>query len=242
MNKTPKIWISIVISGLVIFSLLNYITKNPIIESTNKNNTSPKHISNKTPKKSPKSKPSKPSRKTKKVDQLLQKMTSANIVFNSPEKINIDETSQIQLLLSINKSIDKLKKLITEEGKKVGEVIKVSDRMEAHLTGRNFKITAVTPEIQAVSGVQNTEWIWEIQPTQEGQYRLYLTLTALLDINGHSTPRTIRSFKKNINVYVTGQQKLSMFFVSNWQWLWAAIAVPIAGFFWKRKRSFSKEN
>jgi hypothetical protein len=116
-------------------------------------------------------------------------------------------------------NLEKLKQSITEEGKKVGATIKVSDRMEAHLTGPMFQITAITPEIQAVSKYQQTEWRWQIHPKKEGKHELYLTLTALLDIDGHSTPRAIRTFESVIEVNVTAKQKLGSFFKKNWQWL-----------------------
>lgn len=56
--------------------------------------------------------------------------------------------------------MEQLKQSIIEEGEKVEATIKVSDRMEARLSGYMFQITAITPEIQAVSKTQQTEWIW----------------------------------------------------------------------------------
>lgn len=99
-----------------------------------------------------------------------------------------------------------------------------------------FQITAITPEIQAVSKRQRTEWKWEIHPKKEGKHKLHLTLTALLEIDGKSTPRTIRTFDKVIEVNVTATQKTSLLFKNNWQWLWAAILVPVVGWLWKRRK------
>jgi hypothetical protein len=65
-----------------------------------------------------------------------------------------------------------------------------------------FQITAITPEVQAVSKIQETEWKWEIHPKKEGKHKLHLTLTALLEIDGRSTPRTIRTFDKVIDLYL----------------------------------------
>ena len=170
------------------------------------------------------------------VDRLLNEMEFGAIAFNAPTNINIDDSPQIQLILSLAETVEKLKKAITEEGKKVGATIKVSDRMEARLSGYMFQITAITPETQAVSKYQRTEWKWEIHPKEEGKHKLHLTLTALLEIDGRSTPRAIRTFDKVIEVNVTTTQKIMLFFKNNWQWLWAAILVPIAGWLWKRKK------
>ena len=170
------------------------------------------------------------------VDRLLDEMEFGAIAFNAPTDINIDDTPQIQLILSLAETIDKLKQSITEEGEKVGATIRVSDRMKARLSGYKFQITAITSEIQAVSKSQRTEWKWEIHPKEEGRHKLHLTLTALLEIDGYSTPRAIRTFDKIIEVNVTATQKIGLFFKSNWQWLWAAILVPVAGWLWKRKK------
>jgi hypothetical protein len=170
------------------------------------------------------------------VDRLLEEMEFGTIAFNAPTNINIDDSPQIQLILSLAETMEKLKQSITEEGEKVGATIRVSDRMEARLSGYMFQITAITPEIQAVSRRQQTEWKWEIHPKKEGKHRLHLTLTALLEIDGHSTSRAIRTFDKIIEVNVTATQKVGLFFKNNWQWLWAAILVPVAGWLWKRKK------
>ncbi len=150
--------------------------------------------------------------------------------------INIGDSPQIQLILSLSETMDELKQSITEEGERIGDTIKVSDRMEARLSGHMFQITAITHETQAVSKSQRTEWKWEIHPKEEGKYKLHLTLTALLEINGHTTPRAIRTFSKIIEVNVTATQKIGIFFKNNWQWLWAAILVPVAGWLWRRRK------
>tara|TARA_R110001583_G_scaffold178806_1_gene335042 strand:- start:160 stop:852 length:693 start_codon:yes stop_codon:yes gene_type:complete len=170
------------------------------------------------------------------VDNLLNEMEFAAIAFNAPTTINIDDSPQIQLILSLSETADMIKQSIIEEGERIGATIKVSNRMEARLSGYMFQISAITPETQAVSKSQSTEWKWEIYPKEEGQHRLHLTLTALLEIDGHSTPRAIRTFSKIIEVNVTATQKFGMFFKKNWQWLWAAILIPVAGWLWKRRK------
>jgi len=176
------------------------------------------------------------------VDKLLNKMEFGAIAFNAPSNININDSSQIQLLLSLTETIEEMKQSINREGEKIGASIRVNDRMEARLTGYMFQITAITPEIQAVSKSHETEWRWEIHPKKEGKHSLHLTLTALLEVDGHSTPRAIRTFDKDIEVTVTKTQKFMNFFKNNWQWLWAAILVPIVGWLWKRKKAANKAN
>ena len=49
-----------------------------------------------------------PSSPLESVDRILASMDWANIAFNSPQKINLVETAQIQLLLSLQKPMDEL--------------------------------------------------------------------------------------------------------------------------------------
>lgn len=170
------------------------------------------------------------------VIKMLYEMEFGSIAFNSPTNINLYDSAQIQLILSLAETVEELKQSITEEGVKIGANIKVSSRMEALLSGEMFHITEITPKIQAVSKSQQTEWNWEIHPKKIGNHKLHLALIAHLEVDGHSTPRSIRTFDKIIEVNVSSKQKISLFFKNNWKWLWAAILVPVAGWLWKRKQ------
>ena len=140
-------------------------------------------------------------------------------------------------MLDLKTPVDQLKQMIEAAGEKQGAQIRVSDRMEARLSGANFAITAITPEIQAISQSNITEWKWEVKPTSDGRHYLHLTLSALLSINGTSTPRAVRTFDQMIEVEVVWYQRIESFFDKNWQWLWAAILVPITAWLWNRRNS-----
>ena len=170
------------------------------------------------------------------VDKVLDAMELGTITFNVPTNINIDDTPQIQLILSLTETKDKLKQLIIEKGEKLCASIRVTDRMEARLSGYMFQITAITPEIQAISNNNLTEWKWEIHPKKDGKNKLHLTLTALFELDGYSTSRAIRSFDKIIEVNITPTQKIQSFAKTHWQWLWATILIPVAGLLFRKMR------
>ena len=169
------------------------------------------------------------------IDKILEKMANANIAFNAPQSMSLEGTANIQLKLSLNTDINKLKRLIEAEGIKEGFSVKVAERMEARLSGQGFAITAITPEVQAISRNEITTWSWEVKPMSKGKQYLHMTLSALIGIDGNSTPRSIRTFSKVVNVEVTQAQQLESFVSQNWQWLWATLLVPIAGWVWKSK-------
>jgi hypothetical protein len=97
-----------------------------------------------------------------------------------------------------------------------------------------FVITKIAPEIQGISKSEVTEWQWMVKPINAGRHDLYLTLSVLLSVDGVPTHRAIRVFTKVIEVKVTWSQQVGLFFEKNWQWLWTAILVPIAGWYWKK--------
>jgi hypothetical protein len=176
------------------------------------------------------------------VDRILERMPFGSIAFNTPKSMNLYSKALIQLLLDIKTPIEELKRYVKAEGEKAGARIRISNRMEARLSGLNFAITAITQETQAVSGAEVTEWKWEINPKSAGSQFLHLTLSAILNVEGAYTPRTIRTFDKVIEVEVTWKQKVSSFVRKNWQWFWAAILVPIVGWMWKKRRSRTKRS
>jgi len=176
------------------------------------------------------------------IDRTLKNMKMANIAFNTPESMNLEKTELIHLILDMKKSVATLKNMIEGEGKKVGDRIRISSRMKARLTGQNFQIIAITPEIQAISGSYVTEWKWDIKPERTGSQKLHLTLSALIDVEGESTERAIETFDRVIDIQVTPGQTIKTFFKNNWQWLWMVVFAPIGTFLWRKKKGKGGEN
>lgn len=169
------------------------------------------------------------------IDKLLASLPLANIAFNTPSTIPLGESEIIHLVLSTRETMETLQTMIESGGEKTGAQIKVGNAMEARLTGKGFKIQAITPETQAVSGVEKTEWKWEVEPAEGGKQRLHLTMAAILHIDGQKVPRVLRTFERSIEVQVTWSRQISDFVGNNWQWLWATILVPVAGWYVQRK-------
>jgi hypothetical protein len=178
-----------------------------------------------------------PANQAEVIERFVKNMQLGNIAFNAPSTINLQEHAVIQLILSLKKSIDDLKKMIEAEGEKQGASIRVSNMMVAQLRGTNFQINAVTPETQVVTSHEATEWKWEVKPTSAGRQKLFLTLSAPFTVDGQSTSKLIRSYDKTIEVNVTLGQRATDFIDKYWQWLWAAVILPLAGWLWKRRQA-----
>lgn len=175
------------------------------------------------------------------IDEIIEKLEFGNIAFNTPSTLSLGDSEVIQLLLSQQLSIEELQQKIRAKGKTEGHRIRVSNKMEARLSGSGFKIEAILPEVQAVAASNNTEWKWKIEATKGGNQELHLTLSALLYLDDQPTPYVIRTFERTINVRVTLLRRISSFVAGNWQWLWTAVLIPVAGWIiHKRKRRRSK--
>ena len=170
------------------------------------------------------------------IDKALAELDLANIAFNSPRTMRLHEPVVIQLLLSGGRTIAELQKELTAIGEEEGEQIRVSDTMEAHLTGAGFAIEEVTPTTQLVATDGVTEWKWEVEPTKTGERRLHLALSALIDLGGKERTYTVKTFEQTLEVRVAFRERLETFVEDNWQWLWTALLVPLGAVLLQRRR------
>lgn len=170
------------------------------------------------------------------IDAILKGLPLAAVAFNAPKSLRLGEPQEIELLLSMKDPIADLKDKVNEAGERIGAVIRISDRMEAHLTGSGFKIEAVTPEVQSVSSSDITAWKWDVEATETGRQRLHLTLNAILDVRGTSSERTVRTFERTVAIDVSLSARMITFVQDNWQWLWTAILFPVAAWYLGRRK------
>jgi hypothetical protein len=186
------------------------------------------------------------------VNRILESLDWGNIAFNSPEEMNVGESTTIKLILSGNQSVQKIEAILKKDlGVKdeiLGAKVKISELMKADLNASelDFKIEPLSDKEQAVSTTESTEWIWKITPKKAGKKDIHLRLSAIIKISDSTLPRTVKTFDKYINVKVTTAKILSMFISDNWQWLWTTILIPLAPFVWngyqKRKEKMPPEN
>jgi hypothetical protein len=167
------------------------------------------------------------------IDKIIQGLPLANIVFNPPDTMRMEQTQSVQLLLSGSATAEELQKQITAAGSLISDQVQVSNLLDTRLTGVNFQIEAVTPEQQAVGTTRTSHWEWRVTPTRHGAQQLELTINAILRIDGVDREVSIRTFDRTINVNVDWFDSVSAFIAANWQWLWTAIFVPIALVAWR---------
>ena len=167
------------------------------------------------------------------LDAIFSKLDPGQIAFGAPSHMGYGETKQASLVLSKTKSIVELEQTLKETGIERGHTIKVADIMEAHLSGSDFEILLVTPEVQAISGRETTEWKWDIKPKDFGRLPLHLSVNAKITLDGQERTRTIRTFDETVYVQVAWPRSVLIFARNNWKWLWTFVVIPIVAWIWR---------
>jgi hypothetical protein len=170
------------------------------------------------------------------VDESVRQLDWGNIAFNAPASMRYAQPQIVELLLSPSLSVADLQAQLQQKVGVESARAQISNRMEAQLTGSGFGIEAQMPDLQAVTSQQATRWTWKVTPTGHGPQTLHLTLSAHIDVAGRDAPLVVRTFDRDIQVSITIPQRVSGFIQKNWQWLWAAIVLPIAGYLWRRRK------
>lgn len=173
---------------------------------------------------------------------VADQLEPANIAFNTPASVRLDDAAVIELRLSHERSIAELQEELTAIGDRAGAVVQASEVMLADLTGVDFRIEEITPARQAVWN-DVTEWRWEIEPTEVGRRRLHLTLTALVTFNGTETASRVETFERTLEVEgvpVAWHEPVTGFIGGNWQFLLGSLLIPLAGWALKRRSDAAK--
>ncbi|MDQ1593149.1 MAG: hypothetical protein QOG71_3776 [Pyrinomonadaceae bacterium] len=163
------------------------------------------------------------------VDAYLNSLPRGEVAFNTPEKMRLEQSVNVEVKLGKANLAGQLEKLIKEEGKVESHPIKVGNVMEAQLAGAGFEIIPITPAEQPLSDSMPTEWEWQVKAKQEGTQRLHLTLTVVVLVEGKERRRKIDTFKKDILVEVTSGSRIAGFVYDNVGWIVTGLLFPLFG-------------
>ena len=157
------------------------------------------------------------------VDGVEQELIIGRVVIGSPKIIKEDEAKSVQVVLDVNRELMELFTLLPDEYNKHGADVKVSNRMQATLKSHSFDITASSPEIQAVGSTDPVRWSWMIKAKSkaEGKSKLTFSLSALVPVQGQSTPKVLESYTRYVFIDISIMSKTWTFLQENMGWLWA---------------------
>lgn len=177
------------------------------------------------------------------IRRISESLPEGSIAFNVPSRMEIDKTESVRLLLSLSESVEDLQKELQKQTQEAIERhrVQIAPRMEAHLTGLNFEISASRPEVQAIDPHQPSEWQWDVKPKRGGTQQLHLELNAILSVDGgNATASEVRSYEKTIYVHVSSVRWVIDFLRDNWIWLAGTIGAILTLVRWLNRRKRGK--
>jgi len=166
----------------------------------------------------------------------------AIVVLTAPDDIVVGQEAKVSLVVHRDPAtLRELSSNVPPEFVLV-DGVQVSDRMTAQLQATSFQSERIGPEVQAVQGVGPGEWSWSVRSTTTGVSVFRVSLSALLDVQGHDAAKLLRTFEKKVSVTQTRLERTQNFFVDNWAWF-ASAAMPVIGFLflrWEKKKKATK--
>tara|TARA_R100000365_G_C2744682_1_gene73459 strand:+ start:721 stop:1608 length:888 start_codon:yes stop_codon:yes gene_type:complete len=84
---------------------------------------------------------------------------------------------------------------------------KVSDRVEARLSGANFEIVPMSPDVQSLSPLTENVWRWSVTPLSAGSHDLVFEIYAI----DEDTVTPLRTFRDTVTVQVSGLNRAIAF-------------------------------
>jgi hypothetical protein len=171
------------------------------------------------------------------VDQAVSRLRKAQAAFNTPSDIPMGAPQSVSLVMSFDIAGATLEEGIATQGPTTSAEIRAAPEMQAVLVGSSgLTVRALQPDPkQAIPSHGKTEWDWEVEGSAAGPQLLTLSISAVLSAP-NSPEYAIQTFKRKLNVTVSNTSRVSGFIGNNWQWLWAVIVVPLAGYTWGKVR------
>lgn len=171
------------------------------------------------------------------IDQAVARLRKAQVAFNSPTEITLGAPQSVSLVMSFDTPSETLKEGIASQGPTATAEVPAAPEMEAVLVGSSgLTVRALQPDPkQAIPSHGKTEWDWDVEGSTAGPQMLTLSISAVLSAPG-SPEYAIQTFNRKLNVTVSNTARVSQFISNNWQWLWAVLVVPLAGYMWGKVR------
>lgn len=165
------------------------------------------------------------------VDAAVAQLAQIPLAFDLPAEMNLGEAAQVRLAPGSEQALRALERALGGGGS--GETqIATARRLEAQLSGANFRITALTPKDMTLASAGRTPWRWQLQPTLAGTQSLQASLSAEFFVDGAAAERAVRTIDTTVLVKIPLAQRASAFVQTHWHWLLAFLIVPVAGAVW----------
>jgi hypothetical protein len=159
------------------------------------------------------------------------------VAVNHPEKMKVNRADTVRVRISRNEAADLSKDLPSEGHETQHDVIPVSTSMKVQLSGDPyFDIKPLDDTEQLITNSGFSEWSFTVIPLKSGRLPLHVRVTAIVRAAGIEETKDFPVKDEIIQVQVAPLAAVGSFVSKNWQWLWSTILVPIALWWWNRRR------
>ncbi len=169
-------------------------------------------------------------------EEVVKELEWGKVVFHSKDLMNFKETNNVEVVLSHSVPIKNLLRQLQLAVEKEFPRATVTNRIEARLSGKGFKIKPIVPEIQAFSSEGMAQWSWDLTAIDGGLQNLNLTISVILIIAHRDAPFVVWDYDQPVNIEITSTQIVTDFFIKHLKWLTVIIMLPVVGFLMTRHR------
>lgn len=148
--------------------------------------------------------------------------------YNPPDQMVLDRSETISVRVFRN-AVPRLSDIpMVGHGAPRTETIKVAPKMAVELSGDNFEIRSSSPRTQFVPDGGFAEWIFHVDPQQEGDQTLVLQASVLL---GDGAETELPAISRDIHVKVLTGQRFERFVaaIDLWKVLVGLLAATVTG-------------
>lgn len=163
-------------------------------------------------------------------------LEKADMAFLVPETIKLGKSLETSLIIDLSKDTEKL--LMDPAGSnKKGEKIDIARVVVVKILAPDFEIIEVIKDgRQLLNPMGQTEWRWTLTPKAIGDYKVNVTVSAVVEIGSDRAERLVKVYDQEVTVFVTPADAAKYFFSKNWQWLWSTLILPFFVWFWRDRK------
>jgi hypothetical protein len=159
---------------------------------------------------------------------LAASVEEGAVAYNAPETMRLNETVEIQVLLSKTIPGDELEQLLSAGGIYFSDdEVEIADRMKATLQSEDedaFDIRPLHSNDSQLVGSGRTQWQWSVTARKPRAQKLTLVLERLVRFEEQGEWRFVDSYTRDIVISVT---PIEWFVLGGW--IWVVLGVVLTG-------------
>ncbi|NMH26562.1 hypothetical protein [Flavobacterium silvaticum] len=158
------------------------------------------------------------------MNKKIESLNFGKAIYSIPDSLTLGKYEEINLIVTRGQ--------VDKNLKKVNDVQKIefATRIQANLvdpTGENFKIKSISTKEQSVNKLSATSWKFLVKPVKSGNSKLILIATIKYNDRIGENSKDVIIQEKHTFIRPCWYMTIYLFFQEYWQWIIAALFLPI---------------